>query len=454
MADSSFISPVWDIMPASIEDNSISEYSYVRYNTVEGRDTSNIGQDSALFQIVTKDLDSYLLPSKALLDFTFKVVKEDGTAITENSTQMIDNIMGIWAKSSHIVNSVPLCEVEEPVLTTTVANLLEYSPDYKERQGPAQWFYSGSGAFDATAPQVTRVGGSNLIRVLYPLNRVFGSLQAMTSVSRGLEHRFTFQRHPDSRTKRCLFGGAAPANQASRIVINEMSVLIPKLSPSPRAENLFLSIAKNKDLSEIINYEAANGYRQTLNVGTNMNYSYQITSSSKKPKYVFVCLQNQSRLEGAIYGAGTGLDRNPGIFDNLDLTSISLKINSKQFPYEAYRLEMRDDADLLPLNKASEYLRPYNDLLSIYDKAQEYDNGSCISYEEYRSKYPIFAWDVSKDSSLYENLASTYISVELSFRNNATNNRNVGNIYANAVIVFDRALTMSSDGSALKLTRD
>lgn len=458
MAD--FINPVWNVFEPQVDDRSITEYSYVRYATTDGLNVSNLNGNSQLYRIVSKDLDSYLLPSKALLDFTFQIIPAAAnTPVSSGTTQMHDNVLSIFSKLSLFFNSVPVCEVESPVLTTTFKNLLEYSPDYKNTQGPAQFFYTSSGAFDDTLPQVRRVNGtaaiaasgSNLVRVLIPLNRVFGTLEAYGSATRGIEMRVELIKEDDNRIKRCLFGAdiAAPANPVTSIKINEMSMWIPKLSPSQAAENHFLEIARNKDLNESISYEAWNGYRANVVTGASTSLNYQITSSSKKPKYVFVALQKTSRLEGVIYdntGTTVSIDRNPSIFDNLNLKSITLKVNSKRFPYEQYRL----DYSAPSITVAGDYNRAYNDFLAILDQDSQYDSGSCVSHAEYASKYAIYAFDCSKDISLFENVQSNFIEAEMQFGAAVPG----GSLYVNSVIVWDRALSMQSDGSALKITRD
>jgi hypothetical protein len=439
MAD--FINPVWNVFEPQVDDRSITEYSYVRYATTDGLNVSALNGDGQLYRIVTKDLDSYLLPSKALLDFTFKVTNNDAD-ITPDLCQMHDNVLCIFSKMSLFLNSVPVCEVEHPVLTTTIKNLLEYSPDYKDTQGPAQFFYTSSEDFDATSDQAKRISGSKLVRVLIPLNRVFGTLEAYGSATRGLEIRCELVKENNTNIKRCIFGDAL--NTANKININEMSIWVPKLSPSQVAENHFLEIARNKDLNESISYEAWNGYRSSVVIGTSTSLNYQITSSSKKPKYVFVALQTIDRLEGSRTNPDEAF--NPSLFDNLKLNNIALKVNSKRFPYEQYRLNYNNPTT----TSATDYNRAYHDFLAILDQDSQLDSGSCVSHEEYASKYPIYAFDVSKDISLFENVQSNYIQVEMQFDAAIAG----GSLYVNSVIVWDRALSMQSDGSALKITRD
>lgn len=451
MAD--FVNPVWNVFEPQIDDRSITEYSYVRYATTEGLDVSRLNASGQLFRLVSKDLDSYLVPSKGLLDFTFKIVGSapDATNLPANSIQMHDNVLAIFSKLSLMLNSISVEEVENPVLTNTIKNLLEYSPDYKNTQGPAQFFYTSSGDLDTNSDQVKRVNESKLVRVLVPLNRIFGFLESYTSATRGIEIRIEAVKEDDTNKKRFLFSNiAAPggAQDAQRVLITEMSMWIPKASPSASAENHFLEIARNKDLNESISYEAWNGYRANVTIGTSTNINYQITTSSKKPKYVFVALQNAVRLNGPVYDNGTNGVRNPSIFDSLDVRSIALKLNSKRFPYETYKLDYRTPT----ATTAQNYERAYHDFLAILDKDSELDSGSCVSHAEYASKYAIYAFDVSKDISLFENVQSNYIEVEITLGTALVSP--VNSIFINSCICWERQLSLQSDGSSLKLIRD
>lgn len=437
-----FINPVFNVFPESVDDSSIHQYEYVRYATTDGLEITNFS--GPIYKLVTKSLDSYLLPQKGYLDLVFRISEDSAGTLTTDRTALHANVMALFSKISYFINSVPIEEVEYPVLTTTIRNLLEYSQDYEDKQGPAQWHYLDDAGTDFanTLPVVSRIqDAGNLakrVRVLIPLNRMFPFMDSYGSCMRGLEHRFEFIK--EERPAYFMWGPAT--NAADRVIFDQMSVWIPKLIPSPSAEKAFLTAIKNNN-SAMVNYESWNGYRQPQQAN-NALLVWQIGATTKKPKYVFCAFQKGERLNLRGKAAPDQKDVNPGVFDNLEVTQIELKCNSKRFPLERYRLDFTAPTAA----KADEYSRAYKDFLRIMDKDNEYDNGSLVSYESYNSTYSIFAFDLSNDHSLFENTQTNYIEVEATFKNAPA-----AQYYSNAVIVWDREIKLASDGESISLIR-
>jgi len=441
MSDENFVNPVFNLFEKAVDDSSIHQYEYVQYNTVDGKDITNF--TGSVHKIVTKDLDSYLLPQKAYLDIVLRISEATDGVLTNDTCQLHSNSMSIFNKCSYFINSVPIEEVEYPVLTTTVRNLLEYSDDFLRKQGPAQWFYlaDGTAALDVSDPRTDRIqtgaNTSKKVRLLIPLSRIFGFMDAYGAAMRGLEHRLELVREQRAST----FVWGPDTNAASKVILDEMSVWIPKLLPSPAAERAFLQSIKNNE-SAIVNYESWNGYRQVQQPSDLL--TWQIGASSRKPKYVFCMFQNAERLDATGKANPNEKDVDPSVFDNLDMKAIELRVNSKRFPYERYRV----DFSAATAAKSSEYTRLYKDWLRIMGKDAEYDNGSLVSYDGYRTTYPIVAFDLSSDHSLFENTQTNYIEVEVTWGTTPAQR-----YYSEAVIVWDREIKLSSDGESLSLIR-
>lgn len=461
----SFVNPIFNIFEEQVIDNSIAQYEYVRYATVNGLDVTQY--TGPTYVIETKDLDSYLLPQRGYLDLVFRLTGAGGNAanISNNNdvkTELHQNVMSLFQKASYFINKVGVDEVDLPALTTTMRNLLDYSQDYLDKQGGSQWFYSDSGAnvaaatgvslngsFSAVNPrsvllQVSGAPTAKRVRVMIPLNRIFGFLSDYPSCMRGLEHRFELVKQ--SKLNHAIFGpNGNDANKPTTISFDEMSVWMPKLVPSPEAEAFFLKQIRENS-STMITYDAYNGYRQLQQVGSQLNW--QISTLQKRPKYVFVAFQTRTRLDSYEEGANLATGpANPGVFDNLLVNTIELRVNSKRFPLEQYRLDFTASTGV----KSDEYQRAFKDWLRISNKDQELDNGSIVSYFDYANTYPIFAFDLSNDHSLFENIQSNYIELIVQF--DATSAATTLQYYSNAVIVWEKELRIASAGESITLIR-
>lgn len=455
----SFINPIFNIFEPQVIDNSIAQYEYVRYATVNGLDVTTYSGPT--YTIETKDLDSYLLPQHGYLDLVFRIGGVNGVAgdISHDNavhTELHQNVMSLFQKASYFINKVGVDEVDLPALTTTIRNLLDYSQDYLDKQGASQWFYSDSGAtvhtagisqngrFSAVNPRAVLLkvaGASNLaqrVRVMVPLNRIFGYLSDYPSCMRGLEHRFEFVKQSKiAHAVLCNVSNAAQIPQT--ISFDEMSIWMPKLVPSPEAEAFFLKQIRENS-SSMITYDAYNGYRQQQVAGEQLNW--QISTLQKRPKYVFVSFQDKARLDS--YDDGVART-NPGVFDNLLVNTIELRVNSKRFPLEQYRLDFSAATNA----KADNYQRAFKDWLRISNKDQELDNGSIVSYFDYANTYPIYAFDLSNDHSLFENIQSNYIELIVQFANPGP----AGPYYSNAVITWEKELKIASAGESITIIR-
>ena len=445
---SEYTNPIFNVFPEQVEDNSIEQFEYIRYNEINGLEVTNF--TGPTLKIVTKDLHNYLWNRGGILDIVLRVTVNGAFTLGENTTKMHDSILSVFRKASYFKNSVLVDEIEYPGMCTQVRNLLEYSDDYVTKQGRLQGFHyeSGDGAFDNTNFRVTQLSdgvNAKRLRVQIPLARIFAYFNAYPAVEIGIEHRYEFVK--ETIISNIVFGTNC---DAERVVFDECSIWIPKVVPSLDAQRQYLTALSSKS-ETLVSYEAWNGYRNSFNNPNGIpNLTWQISAISRKPKFVFVMLQYGPRLDEK---DGAGAEFNPSLFDNALVTNIELKVNSKRFPDDRYTIRF----DASTAGQADDYIRPYLDFLRIMDKDTEYDNGSLVSYADYKTKYPIFAFDLSREHSLYENVQTNYISVEIIFNNSVLPippaNPLFTKIYTNAIIVWDKELKVGGSQKALELIR-
>jgi hypothetical protein len=406
MADT-FINPVFNLFEPQLEDNSIESKEYIQFPTVNGLDTSNY--TGSTFKIVTNDKEAKLVPSEGYLNFVFRVGSAAKT-LTTNSTELHASVMALFSRAVYQMNRVDIDTVNEPGPVTQLTGLLNFAQDYLDKQGSLQWLYlDAAEPFDAANPRTTRLSvAGNLpkrVRCIVPLNRIFGFFNSMTSAFQGMEHTFEFTL--EQAVEKVLFGqAAAPGAPATKLYIDEMSIWMPRVVASPFAESKYLGKLQSGDSTKVT-YESWSGYRDNHVNPSNTTLTYQIQASSQRPKYIFIGFQKRSRST-SIYAAN---DVNPSVYDNLDLKNIRVRANTKPLPLEPYVINYADASAL----DAGDYVRPFKDFLRINGKDSEYDNGSLISYESYKSLYPIYAFDLSNEHSLFENIKNSTIYVDATF---------------------------------------
>ena len=120
---------------------------------------------------------------------------------------------------------------------------------------------------------------------------------------------------------------------------------------------------------------------------------------SSKPVRAYVAFQSSDRL------AHTDQTTNSLIFDNVNLEHIHMRLNGKQVP------DLQYEPDFTPLT--DDYVREFTSLIQMNDK-QVFDSqaGGSINYADYKTLYPIFAFDFSaQDASLFERGSTADVEV-------------------------------------------
>jgi hypothetical protein len=125
------------------------------------------------------------------------------------------------------------------------------------------------------------------------------------------------------------------------------------------------------------------------------------------------------------------------VFDHVKVNMIRAKLNTYSYP---------EDYNLSFLN--SKVARAYRDAAILSTKLyglNELITNSNISPIEYRSLYPLFVFDVSKQAKL--KLSSVDLKIEATFDENVPDGTQ-----AYALIISDKICKFKSDGTKLSVT--
>lgn len=432
------VNPVWSIYDATPEDNSINEYEYVEY-----RDVDVQVQNKDNFMIDTKDKDLYLLMSKAYLEVRFKLAKADGTPIaTANTIAAVNDGYNLFRRAVLLMEDKTISEVEPVGKAHLIKSIVNYSKDYANSVGTNQFFYvdstsdgnadktflnlKGSMAPSALADNVvgtintgfngvnaffsgTRGGfyntgfesrfdrhgalGNDLVTLYLPLCEIFPILKDWGRVFRGIRH--TVRLYQETTYQNAIYGETVTARTSDnpKTIISYVSMWVPALKPS-----LSVMDTLEKQLSagskNMIKWNDMKIYKNTTFPAASTDNRWRITTEVNKPVKIYVAFAYRTR--------GTVYNRNSQQFDLIPLSRMHVRLNTKQFPKEEYNFADRG------------LVRAYRDFLEMGNHLFDYDNGSCISFPQYRDIYPIFCFDIShQDPTLFDQQGSA--DIELRF---------------------------------------
>ena len=158
---------------------------------------------------------------------------------------------------------------------------------------------------------------------------------------------------------------------------------------------------------------------------TSFSWRLGVKSSPEVPRYIIVGFQtNKSGNQKA----------NTSLFDNVNVCNIYVMLNSIRYPTTDYNISFL----------AQKFSRVYGDVVDFKTKFFNIDDllsNQNITPADYRNLYPLFLFDVSKQSEKLK-YSSTDIQIKMHFNANVP-----ANTIAYAVIISDRLINFQSDGN-------
>ena len=216
---------------------------------------------------------------------------------------------------------------------------------------------------------------------------------------------------------------AGGALAAGKIVLSKISWFMPHVTPADKNKMELYKIIQRKEKIPV-------GYRMiqcdsaSIPQATSFSWRLSAKSSPEVPRFIIVGFQS---------GKEGNQEQNPSIFDNVNVTNIYAALNSVRYPTTDYNIVF----------VGQKFSRVYGDVAEFRSKFFNMDelvSNPNITPSDYRTLYPLFLFDVSKQSEKLK-YSTTDIHIKMYF------SRNVPiNTQAYAVIISDRLINFQSDG--------
>ena len=422
-------------------DDSIYEYEYKEYNPITGTD---LNRGSIVITIESQDI--YTHPAESFLNIEGQLLLDnDNPYVNGDKVALINNaIMYLFSDIRYHLASHEIEVLQNPGHATTILGLLKYPDDFTKSQGLNQLWAPDT---ENGTPEVgnlgfrlrrdyfitTVEGAANKGRFNFkiPLKHFLGFCEDYKKVLYGMQQRLTLTRTGDNNA---ILKGQNAANNAvvgdGKVKINKISWFMPHIIPSDAYRLQLDKIIERKEKIPV-------GYRMLqcdnipvpAQIGT-FTWRLGVKSSPDIPRFIIVGFQTNKNNDQTT---------NPAIFDHCQVRNIYVTLNAKRYPDTDYENDFT-------INKFS---RIYGDSAMFRNKFYNMDellSNSTINPVNYKKLYPLFVFDVTKQSEKLKTSVSD-IHIKASF-NDAANNPPVGTI-AYAVIISDRLFHFVSDGSKI-----
>ena len=421
-------------------DDSIYDYEYKEYNPIVGTD---LNRGSIVLTIESQDI--YTHPAESFLVIEGELRKRaravDGAVqyyADDAVVTLINNaMMYLFSDVRFHLASHEIEVLQNPGHATTILGLLKYPDDFNKSFGMNQLWVKdeNTGTTEIRPAQATFNKGFAIRRdyiitspntngkfsFKIPLKHFLGFCEDYKKILYGMQQKLTLTRTNDNNA---IF---RTGGDEGEVYLERIRWFMPHVIPSDAYRLQLDKIIEKKEKIPV-------GYRmlqcdssQVPATSTNFTWRLGVKSSPDIPRFIIVGFQTDKNNSQAF---------NPAIFDNLNVRNIYVTLNAKRYPDTDYDNDFTEN----------HFSRLYGDAALFRKKFYNMDElvSNCgINPQEYKTIYPLFVFDVTKQSEKLKTSVSD-IHIKASFGNNPGNNT-----MAYAVIISDRLFHFVSDGSKI-----
>ena len=414
------------ISETPIQDESIEYYETHEYETVTGSSLNIPGE--IRINIETQDLFTH--PSESYLVIEGRLTKNDDTLYANADNVALTNnaIMHLFNNIKYQLSGQEIESIYNPGQASTMLGLLKYPDEFSKSVG-----YKDT---EATASidnnRGFRVRHSYLIEspvpkgtfsFRIPLKHIFGFCEDYDKIVYEMKQTLTLVRKYNDDA---IFRDNAAAD--GKITLDKVSWFMPHVLPAD-AETFQLY----KTIESKATLPVAYRMRQcdSISVPQTTNFTWRLTvkSSPEKPRYIIVGFQT---------GKDGDQEQNPSIFDNVDVRNMYATLNSTRYPAVDYNMSF----------PKQQFSRAYGDVAAFRSKFYHMDelvSNPNITPADYKTLYPLFVFDVSKQSERLKN-SITDIQIKAQFNVNVP-----AGTEAFAIVISDKLVNFQSDGNKMSV---
>ena len=420
-----------------LSDDSIDKYEEFEYGTVAGTNLNSFGSDIRL-TIETQDVFTH--PSESFLIIEGQLIRggdNNDYAAGDLITLTNNGIMHLFKHTQYDLSGQVIESLQYPGQATTMLGLLKYLDDFSKSKGLNQLWYKDTtvnvnnnnvGFSIRRSYIIVNADPRGTFSFKIPLKHIFGFCEDYDKVVYGLKHTLTLTRNNDNEAifkTDNLDGAGNDAVVDGKVILSKVSWFMPHVTPADKDKMELYKIIERKEKIPV-------GYRmiQCDNAPipptiTSFSWRLSVKSSPEVPRFIIVGFQtNKSGNQKT----------NPSLFNTVNVSNMFVMLNSMRYPAVDYNISF----------DRQQFSRVYGDAADFRSKFFNMDelvSSPNINPSDYRTLYPLFLFDVSKQSEKLK-YSTTDIQVKMFFSDGIP-----PNTQAYAVIISDRLINFQSDGN-------
>ena len=390
-------SSMYDIFGKEFEDISTDSLQYLEYYDLDLNGPNAVSD----FRLEVKDIENFFLLHKAYVECRFHITTGAGGNLVAENVALQNNAVGIFRRWELLFDDVVVEAVDDAGVCNTIQNLVYFSNNYSNSiAGTQLWYPDTTNA--ATINYTVPGGGSNVVQDLadtvnlghkrrqqicglsrqvtvhIPLNNVFGFVKGYDKLIRGIKITLRLTRESDANA--LISVGA----NDFKLVMDWASLWIPKVKPNVSVLPSITSKLTNSGV-HFIPFTDTQIFRSGLQAQATNNAIFQVKTKRKRPIKVFIAFQKVDRVTGD----QLNIKR---IFDHVQLKKLRVVLNANdQYPEREYITSFLDAAN----STGHDYARVYGELMRAGLRDHDIHDGSIVTFDSFRTLFPIFCIDMS-----------------------------------------------------------
>ena len=409
-----------------LSDDSIDKYEHFEYNPVVGTNLNNEGD--IRINIETQDIFTH--PSESFLLIEGRLTKADGTAHANADNISLTNhaMMYLFRYIRYELSDQEIEKINYVGQATTMLGLLKYPDDFSNSKGLNQLWYKDT----TTQANNQNVGwnirrqyvihnsdpkGTFSFRIL--LKHIFGFCEDYDKVVYGFKHTLTLTKIADHNA---IFRAAGV--DAGKITLSKISWFMPHVMPADNDKMELYRIIERKDKVQV-GYRMIQCTNASIPQTNSFSWRLSVKSSPEVQRFIIVGFQTDKY---------NNQEQNPSVFDNLNVRNIYAMLNFSKYSTLDYNISFPAQQFSTAYGDAAEFRYKFFNMNELISNPN-------FTPSEYKILYPLFLFDVSKQSEKLK-YSTTDIQIKIEFNDNVP-----ADTLAFAIIISDRLINFQSDGN-------
>ena len=342
---------------------------------------SSTFNNSDEIRIAVQNQDHCLLPNKSSLHISGKLVKNDGTPLS-NTVLVCNAICFLFEEARYEINAIEIDRNKNVGLTSLMKNYVSLNPGQLS-------YLENTGWLEVNNNQKSLTNAVGYFDISVPLSMIFGFAEDYHKIIINAKHELILTR---SRIDANAILQTAP-NEQYKFEINKIEWLLPSVRLSDLRKLKLLKYIE-KDPSIPISFRSWELYEYPL-LPTTLKHVWTVKTSNQLEKPRFVILGFQTNRKN-------NTNKNSSYFDHCNITNVKLFLNNQGYPYGNLNLDINRNQYALLYDMYANFQATY------YGKESQplLEKGNFIEYA------PLIVIDCSKQN---ESLKYGPVDVRLEF---------------------------------------